>query len=197
MADPKQRNDGGIYAPATGIYRMPSGRYLKTMAMMFGRSFGYAAGVALLMAVVLGLLVDWRCFLIALMMVLLICPAVMAWLYFYYGLRPECFINVMPHYISRRPDGISVTMLKRQPKDLEDDNEGKDSEETEEDAEYEEVDYSFNFCDIRRKNYIVGNDGVTFPLVGKYRGFLWIPEDAFADAEEFINFVSWMSDMDI
>lgn len=173
-------NDAGMTSRATDIYRMPSGKYLKTMVVMFGRRFVYVCAAALAVSVMLGAWVDWRCFILALMVVLLICPALMAWLYFYYGLRPECFVNVMPHYIGKGKEGISVTILK-----------------TDEEENYEEVTYIFGFDNIQRKKYIVGSDSVIFPFTGEYKGFIWIPAEAFADASDFINFVSWMSDSDI
>lgn len=117
---------------------------------------------------VLGITLDLRWFVVGLMMVFLILPMIFAFLYYYYGLKRECYINTVSHVLEIGEEGITVSMKFN------------DCNENEGISEYERKEF---FPYDLMKPFEVGSKSVTIPFIGKRNGFIWIPADAFENED--------------
>lgn len=143
----------------------------------------------------LGVAVDLRWFVAGLMVVFLVIPMVMAFLYYYYGLRKECFINAVPHMIAVDEEGMTVTILSPVPEGSEE--AVNPSESPAAPCESAPAPYAvarkeiFPFSSMRPVR--IGHDCAIIPFAPPAKGFVWIPSDAFespetlADILEFID----------
>lgn len=188
---------------------MGHGFFIRRLASMYARGWLFAMA-ALLGAGVAGWVItsDLRWLVVLLMVVLIVAPMLMAFLYFWYGLRKECFSNVVWHDLSIRPEGVSVTLYRHPDPDPSveemhivsvdtagsDEDKGEERKENEKDtSELPQLERSgsilLEFSEMRP--YMVGTDSVTVPI-GK--GFLWIPSRAFADRREMEAFIARLSE---
>lgn len=112
---------------------------------------------------------DIRFFVVTLMVVFIIAPMVMAWLYFFYGLRKECFVNVLPHRLHILTDGIRAEIFVADTTDS-----GNPSTPSFRQA----GEYFFPASTLHP--FYVGLESVTIPVGAvRPRGFIRIPASAF------------------
>lgn len=119
---------------------------------------------------VLGIVVDLRLMIISLMVMFLILPGALAMIYYYYGLRKGCCLNVTSHSLECGKDLVIVRIF-----------DGDDE------IRREDIPYSFF------GRYRVGKDDVTFSMTGDWEGFLWLPLHAYPDEKAFIEAVELIS----
>lgn len=127
---------------------------------------------------VLGIMVDLRWLVAALMIVCIVLPLVLGFLYYYYGLRRECFVNTVSHRLIVGESGIICRLWLK----------GKKND-TNEEAEIANNDV----CEIRFRDeffpyesmgkFVMGKDSALVPLKKPLSGFLWIPSDAFTEPD--------------
>lgn len=157
---------------------------------------------------VLGIAVDLRWFVAGLMIVFLIIPMAMAFLYYYYGLRKECFVNTVPHVISLMEDGINVKILVP---DTTDDT-GPDAPGNEQSSNADGSSATVNseasgtlgsapsFREIRTEFFPfsamlpmrIGHDSAIIPFAPPAKGFIWIPADAFDSADSLADILEYI-----
>lgn len=140
------------------------------------------------------ILSDVRFMISGLIVVFLILPMLVAYLYINYALIPECAYNVLPHELEAREDGILFRIYPKREKDNAVSEESEDHLEDErarvsESAPIERlVEYS------RLSPYKVGLDSVTFPASQPSGGFVYVPLSAFEEMEAFEQFVKYIAD---
>lgn len=148
----------------TRVFRMGSGRF--AMELIFRYSWIWMLGLSVLSVagIVLGITVNLRWLVVGLLVICVVIPMVLAFLYYYYGLQRGCFVNTIPHRIVVSEDGLIARLVIR------------DSEAPEEVRVRDEF-FPFN----RMRPFVVGNDSAVIPLKSPAKGFIWIPADAFND----------------
>lgn len=159
-------------------YKMPQSKFLVTLAGLYGRAWGVGLGVAIMICGGLAVIGGWRWCVVALMLVFLIAPMLMAYLYFAYALRPEIFFNPQMHTAEVADGKLNIHIALR-PDKVEDDK------STEEGSEPEWRSVSFALSEIGQ--YSVGMDSVRIPIGNK--GWLWLPKRAFPDDRHFRQFL--------
>ena len=163
----------------TASFRIPHGRYIMTMAMCQARLPLGLLAVAVVAAAVAAIVVDLRWIVVALMLVMIILPMVAAMLYFNYGLRPEGFVNVVPHTLTFGDGKIEAEVtfpsLDAEPDD---------------DAPQPPVVRRYSFALARPARYVTSGNGLIITLGAPDKGVLIVPYAAFDDEQHLGNAVS-------
>lgn len=162
--------ENGMAPVRSDIFRMGRGALARTIFFRYGKTVMIVMSLLVIAGLVLGIAVDLRLMIISLMVMFLILPGALAMIYYYYGLRKGCCLNVTSHSVECGKDLLSVRIFEG------------DDEIRREDIPYS----SFG-------RYRVGKDGVTFSMTGDWEGFLWLPLHAYPDEEAFIEAVGLIS----
>lgn len=152
----------------TGEIKVPAKKILSLLILHDGKFWQYLSILGILVFVILGITVDVRFFVIALMWVFLIIPMEIAFLYFYYGMRPLTVFNATAHKIIFQNNDIVIQLIQK-----------------EDSPEYEETE--------NRKEYRLQKDSFTsFKAGGDYvimnfgtKGWLYLPLSSFNSMDEF------------
>ncbi|MBO7164788.1 MAG: hypothetical protein J6V60_01690 [Muribaculaceae bacterium] len=164
-------------------------------------------------SIALAFLIDLRYVIVAMMVLLILVPMMMAFLYIYYGLAPGCWQNIIEKELEIVDDGINVKMYIYPKKDKIDEQDSKpivdkwadfDKEEDTESIEVVEdstAEESIPEPDVEvlhrnrliRWNEIkqmkVSTDRIFLTLTDRPLGFLHIPISSLSDATAFIQTV--------
>lgn len=145
----------------TEIYQMPAVRFCRELMRRFAPKWLWI-GVALFVAgMIAGIVVDVRWTIVGFMILLISIPQGMAVAYYRNALKPECFINKVPHSVRLEDGNIYVTVFRKS-----DDPELKDSMEP-------IRTYCFPAESVTGRSI---TDGDTYYEINhENRGFLWIP----------------------
>ncbi|MEE1367015.1 MAG: hypothetical protein UHE93_10115 [Muribaculaceae bacterium] len=162
-------------------------------------------------SIALAFLIDLRYVIVAIMVLLILVPMMMAFLYIYYGLAPGCWQNIIEKELEIVDDGINVKMYIYPKKDKIDEQDSKpivdkwadfdkeeDTESTEE-VEDSTAEESMPEPDVEvlhrnrliRWNEIkqmkVSTDRIFLTLTDRPLGFLHIPISSLSDPTAFIQ----------
>ncbi|HBC21551.1 MAG TPA: hypothetical protein DC009_05625 [Porphyromonadaceae bacterium] len=175
-------------AVTTAEFAIPKSKFLVSMAMRYARIPLYAIAAAIAACALLGCVHDLRWIIVCLMLALIIAPMAAVFLYFNYGLRPEGFVNVLPHRVTIRPGEIDVEAyfaplpdFKDEDKDNDKDNDNGEAVETKEVERKAKV---YKFAYQPHKPYRTSTSAIYVNLAEPHHGFVTIPFAAFADATE-------------
>lgn len=162
-------------------------------------------------SIALAFLIDLRYVIVAMMVLLILVPMMMAFLYIYYGLAPGCWQNIIEKELEIVDDGINVKMYIYPKKDKIDEQDSKpivdkwadfdkeeDTESTEEveDSTAEESMHELDVEVLHRNRLIrwneikqmkVSTDRIFLTLTDRPLGFLHIPISSLSDATAFIQ----------
>jgi hypothetical protein len=161
------------------VYRMGGGSFALEMLFRYAGIWMLLLSVTALTGIILGITIDLRWFVIGLMVVFVVIPMVLAFLYYYFGLRRECFINTIPHTVVVNNAGVTVRMHLPDNGSDEPGAEGSSAESDKEPRIREEF-----FPYVQMQPYRIGSKSVIIPLRTPAKGFIWIPADAFEEQEE-------------
>ena len=162
-------------------------------------------------SIALAFLIDLRYVIVAMMVLLILVPMMMAFLYIYYGLAPGCWQNIIEKELEIVDDGINVKMYIYPKKDKIDEQDSKpivdkwadfdkveDTESTDE-VEDSTAEESMPEPDVEvlhrnrliRWNEIkqmkVSTDRIFLTLTDRPLGFLHIPISSLSDPTAFIQ----------
>lgn len=152
--------------PSTLEFRMTSTRFVAEMIFRYAGVWLIVLAAVAVVGIVCGFVIDLRWFVISLMVVFVVFPMLLAFLYYYYALRRETVINSLPHSLSIVPgDGLMVTMR------------------IDEETERKEI---LSWDTLSR--YKVGSNSAIVPLRSPLKGFVWIPASAFSSESEMVTF---------
>lgn len=172
----------------TELYRTPHGRFLAAMLWRHGMAWFSVTAVAVVTLAVLGVVLDLRLAILALMLLFFVLPVIAMFLYFNHGLRPEAFVCVMPHTVTFLPGSkvrVDITVEEKK----EDEDEAFTAKETAPAART----VSYEFALRNPGPYYVGRDGITLLLDGRSRGFVPVPYSAFASKDDLQRAVTLLS----
>ena len=151
------------------ILRMSPRKMVSTMIYLYGTVPVATVAALAVPALALGIFLDIRWLVVFLMIIFLLVPMAMSFLYFYHGLRPSTASNTSLHRLHFDNDGIKVSIV-----DIEHSEKGDD--------EHVIVTRSYPFSSVR--SVMTSGDGVIILLATPYKGFLWLPYDAFPIRED-------------
>ena len=152
-------------------------------------------------AIILSVAVDLAYAIVALMVLFILIPSMMAFLYIYYGLAPNCWMNIIEKELSLSSSGIEIKMYIKQKLESREESFGKPFDEeipTEndnpisEENDVENVEYEIEertkiieWHEIENMN--VSTDNIILSIKGKPKGFLYIPISAIVNLSKFLN----------
>lgn len=181
---------------ATTIFKADKREFARLLFEMHGQGWLYGGAFLFIMALLLGVVIDYRLLILAVILVCLIAPALLLLLYYNYGMKGENFLNVLDHRIELYSDKL-ILFLK-----VKGENEESGKEESEmsepvnmnrasEPAEKEWRIYEYPYSCFG--SYSVGKDYVVFPLKTPKEGFLYLPVSAFDDKVSFSEAVKMIN----
>ena len=162
-------------------------------------------------SIALAFLIDLRYVIVARMVLLILVPMMMAFLYIYYGLAPGCWQNIIEKELEIVDDGINVKMYIYPKKDKIDEQDSKpivdkwadfdkvEDEESTEEVEDSTAEESIPELDaevLHRNRLIrwneikqmkVSTDRIFLTLTDRPLGFLHIPISSLSDTTAFIQ----------
>ena len=162
-------------------------------------------------SIALAFLIDLRYVIVAMMVLLILVPMMMAFLYIYYGLAPGCWQNIIEKELEIVDDGINVKMYIYPKKDKIDEQDSKqivdkwadfdkeeDAESTEEvedstaeesmpEPDAEVLHRNRLICWNEIKQMKVSSDRIFLTLTDRPLGVLHIPISSLSDATAFIQ----------
>lgn len=156
------------------IFRMGHGLCAAEMFSLFGRRWLYLFLALIVLGIIAGFFISPVWFMVTLILVFTVVPMAVLFLYYYYGLNTECYMNVSPHSLGLSEDGVKVSLYEALPDD-------------EEEAGPPAMTRAFTIGCDRLGSMRLGHDSVSFLIPGK--GFLWIPRSAFLSDEKFAGFI--------
>lgn len=177
------------------IYRVNSGEFVKNLFLQFGKPWLYLFSILIAGAIVATFVLDFRWAILLFFILLIIFPAVMAFLYFSHALTRECFINTLPHSVNVIDDRLVIKLFSKTNKTTENNTEseiiGTDETDNNTYTEYQEIrTESFD------KNMITGYkfniDSIIIFLADRHSGFLIVPFNAFDNDSEYRAFSEWI-----
>lgn len=171
----------------TRRFSMGRGEFARAMMMRFGMRWW---GLLFLLVVAGGMagaiVSDLRWLIVALMVALIVAPMVAAFLYFSFGLRKECYVNVLPHTVAVAPSGFRLTIDVMPPEKSAVDSGCGGVEEEGQDSEPEPLRrYEVEFSADEIGPYTVDAKGITVAVKASSRGFVRLPYSSFDSEEEF------------
>ena len=179
----------------TEVFRISQGKFLRYLMARKALWFMSSVGVLLVGSLVLGVWVDLRIFILALMAVFIVIPFMMFMLYWSYALSPLNAANVLPHKLILSDAGLIVSVLKSKPKEEEKKEKEDNGEEGREAAigkeeEHQEW-FEMEFPSGSYGNVVLTGDGfaLTIEKDGK-TGSLLIPRRAFSFPDAFQQFLN-------
>lgn len=179
--------------PETNEIRMSSGRFLPELIFRFGGIWMLSLCIISVAGLALGIVIDLRWFVLGLMLIFVVLPMIISFMYYYYGLRRECYVNTLPHRIRMQEDGLAVTMVFKHRKEekKEDSNQENPEEETghTEEPEFEITEREEIFPYSMLNPMKVTSDSAMFFFRKPRKGFIWIPVNAFDDPETLSEFL--------
>lgn len=150
------------------VYKMGAGKF--AVELIFRYSWVWLLSCSLLAVggIALGIVIDLRWLVVALMIIFIVIPFVLAFLYYYYGLRRECYVNTIPHRFIINGEGLTCRLY------IPDLN-------SEKERTYRTRDEFFPYTSMKR--FVIGSNSAVIPLRSPAKGFLWIPADSFNNTD--------------
>ncbi|MDE7414069.1 MAG: hypothetical protein K2N05_09855 [Muribaculaceae bacterium] len=186
------------------IFSISKSEFATILFQRHGLPWIAGGSLMLLTAIFLGFALDYRIFILAVILLFLIAPAVLLILYYNYGMKGKSFLNVLPHRIQifnertviwlkvkecEPEEADRINSEKRGAATVECGDETGEKSDIKNDEEWRRYDFSLECYG----NYSVGKNYVVFPFLTPEGGFLYLPLKAFRSEEEFSKAVSLMA----
>ena len=177
----------GMSSIRSNNFKMERGRFAKFLFMFYGLPWLILFIILILLGVLLGFIFGNEWFILSLMVIFVLLPMSFAFLYFYYGLNRGCYMNVVNHIIQPVDNGLYVSLIFSKETDkkniIESEFEKCDDEKI--------IDFIIPYQNI--VGYKVDTKGVFFIIKGQDKGFLWLPEAAYDNSDDFAMIVNSIS----
>lgn len=170
----------------TSLFSVGKGEFAGILSSRFGLKWWFILIGLLTVGAIAGAATsDLRWIIVALMLVLLVVPMVGAMLYFNYGLRRECYMNIAPHKVAISSSGLRVDVYILKSAEDEEADDGAKAKAASRDEKVVDRIYSIDFPPERLGRYTVGSKGITLSVEAPGAGFVRLPYSAFADEKVF------------
>lgn len=159
-------------AISTERYNISHGKFIKLLLQLVGRRWLWFPAILFVVVSLFAVLSDLRYAIVAMMVLFILIPMLLAFLYIYYGLSQGCWQNILERRLTVSDDFVEiVSYVKRKI--------GFDDEET---LREEERITKIEWKDINRVRFI--SSGIVLELSCRPYGFMYIPFSAIPDKEE-------------
>lgn len=155
--------------------RMGHGNFATQLVFRYAGGWLLALSAVAVAGIVFGITVDLKWFVAGMMVVFIIIPMALAFLYYYYALRKEFYVNMTPHRLIVGENGISAIMRFVRQEDPDEYGSG----EAEREVTEREVFFSYSVM----KSCIPSGNSFVINFRKHCKGFLWFPSDAFGDMD--------------
>ena len=154
--------------------KIPPKKMLASLFMQYGMPWMIAAIAGIVIFLVLGIIFSYKFFILVLIWIFLFVPLVVAFLYFFYGMKPLTAFNSIPHKLFFDEEKIRVKLMET----TIDENGETHSIPLDDIKDYitEEADFEN-----------LKNAGSYVMLISKAKGMLLLPLDSFNTTEDFNN----------
>lgn len=160
---------------ATSVFRVSHRTFAMEMMGRYGAVWWIMLGIAVAATAVAALWTqDLRWAIVSLMTVMILLPMAVAFLYFSYGLRRECWLNVVPHSVEFYP-GLLRVRVEVPP---------LPGREDEKDEAVPGRTYTLSFRKAQIGRYKLVGEGLSVAISGGARGFLRLPYSAFPSEKD-------------
>lgn len=105
----------------TPIIRIGGGVMGRHLLLRHGLWCTLVAGLAAILLIIIGAIWDLRIIILGLMLIFLVIPMLLSFVYFRYGLTLEYALNTLPHTLTFSHEGILVKTFKRKEEEAESD----------------------------------------------------------------------------
>lgn len=157
------------------VLKMPPKQMLGVLFMQNGAVAISIALGGIIIFLILGLTISYKFIILSLVWLFFIAPMEIAFLYFYYGLRPLTTFNTIPHTISFSSDEVKFIFIPIDPEE-------KEREET----EHQERQYLLKTEEFEKAKT---GPGYILLFFGD-KGWIWLPVEAFTSYDEFKQAIS-------
>lgn len=181
MTEPSEDIDFVCESP----FRMGKGEFARSLFLEKGLTAVCVLGILFLIGIFFGWLVDLRFLILSAMIIFIVTPMIIGYLYYYHALGKYYHFNVVDHNISLGDNGLLVRMYFPVIKDLDmvESESGIKDWKSCKIIEYT-IRYSdFSGCDSDSKSAL-------FHIGNPVKGFLWLPVSAFESLEKFNDTVN-------
>lgn len=178
---------------------MPGGRMLITMMYLYAFPFIGILMLMILGAALAGIIYDIRWAIVSLMILFIVAPFLMSYLYFFHGLRPLTASNKANHTISFEDDAFTLSIFGKKEddagyedrEDKEPEPSGREEETADNHLKSEEwiIRHQFTVPYSLKDRLIAGSDGYIILFRTPHKGFLWLPYDSFNHPEDMRNVI--------
>lgn len=169
-------------------FRMGRGEFARTLFLEKGLSAVCVLSILFIVGIFIGWLVDLRFMILSAMIIFIITPMLMGYLYYYHALGKYYHFNVVDHNISFLDNGLRITMYF--PMMEESDTMESDSENTDK-LSCKTIDYTIRYSDF--SGCVSNPNSALFHIGVPANGFLWLPVSAFGSIEKFNDTVNEIS----
>lgn len=146
-------------------FSMSAGRFALEMIFRYAWVWLLTVCAAALAGLIVGIIVDIRWLVVALMVVTIIMPMLLVFQYYYFGLRREAYVNTLPHTIIAGNDGLTLRLH----------------------LDPDVRDEFFPYAEMLPMRF--GAKSAYIPLKAPAKGFIWIPADAYEDPDKMTCFL--------
>lgn len=162
------------------VFKVNRSTFARLLFERYAQSWIFGGGFLFIVSLMLGFLVNYRIFLLAIILICLVAPAMMMILYYNYGMKGENYVNVIDHRIEIGTNAVTLYLKVRGEEDDEEEKDKEDKGDKKEDKEeWRRYEYPFSWFG----RYTVGKDYVVFPFLAPRIGFLYLPADAFKETD--------------
>lgn len=194
------------------IFKMPRGKMIGFLFFKYGKWWLIPLVVSSLILIAVGIAFgDLRYMILALMVILIMIPMVMAIVIINHSLHPDIAFNILPHTVEISDNGILIRILSKEESEeskeeesekakdqLADNDSDKDKSEKKDINEKKDIDIKEGvgaYREIIREipfsnigKYDVGLDSVL--IYFNKTGFIYLPSNAFAGQKEYLEFIN-------
>lgn len=167
----------------TGEFRMSAGKFITEVIFKFAAPWLLTLTVIGLIGLMLGVMIDYRWMLAVLFIIFIIAPTMLAFIYYYFGLRREAYVNTVLHTITLQDNGMLFT-LKFPVSNHE------ESSDVEKEGEVQIREEFFAYSEMLPMK--TGLKSVSIPLRSPAKGYLWIPRSAFQSDDSMAEFLEYL-----
>lgn len=149
----------------TPLFRMGGFAFIRCLMKCFAMPWLLSLSLISAIGIILGILLDIRILIVALMIITIIIPMLMAFMYYYHGLRQECFFNVLPHTLLISPQALTISLHIKEP-----------APDPDSPSDFRISEISFprrHLAPARLKA-----NALIIPIITPAQGFIWIPHEA-------------------
>ena len=158
------------------IYKISPSRLAATITRYWLADYWWTLVIAPAIALMVGAMGDTRFLLVALILIFLVIPPAVFFIYFYYGLSPAARFSILPHRIEANDNGLTFTFYH--PDDTESEN-GHTPTSTE----------TIVWHDI--KSVATDSETLTFRLGNGSYSFILLPASALSDTGDPVKWRSY------